>query len=302
MKERYITQGQKAISVLVDKVIDTAIFPVVQELMRNVDRLISIEKPSPAWNKKLQECLEQGYWPVIFANHQSHADIFAMTEVASYVLQMSRFRGFRVPSAVSMRTGHQGELIRLLLARAQEVIKPKRVGLVLAVRKKELKEFEIKPDNEAKAVFQVMKEAIAEGYGIGTFPEGTVKGGRSKNGNNPENIFGMQKIEKGALANIDTYLLENHFKGAVYIPFSTHGAFRVFSGDTKKPSLQAVVGALGFSVPPLIEGRLNMPVTGDEIRDAVGSAASLEDIDAFLMRKVAELLPPQAQGFYANDK
>lgn len=88
--------------------------------------------------------------------------------------------------------------------------------------------------------------------------------------------------------------------GTVLIPVGLHGGFRVFPGESLMPTLEGTLGVL-FS-RKMVDIKIGVPVTSDEVLNSIGENSrqrSPEEITTFLMRRVVELLPPNARGVYA---
>lgn len=290
MVERAIAQAQR----ITTSPFERAKLHFVRDvLLPRAPRLIEM-KVSAEFDKKFYALVRQGFWPVIYSNHQGHPDALGIAEVAEYLTHAMRgagfarrFNGVKLLVAASIKAGHQGETLRFLYEATEEQVKPKGLTFAGIVRKTDEEKYKMK---SSLGDLRTIIKAYQEGFGIATFPEATVEGGRPKD-DDLEDIRGMQKIQPETLIGIDELLRRHGALGALFITVGLHGGYRLLNPITHKPNHLAILGALGLPIKCM-----SVVVDAPLIKAEIPKNQNPED---FLMRQVAKLLPPHARGAYA---
>lgn len=247
-----------------------------------------------------REAMDTGI-PIIYANHQSHADGIALAVISDYLMRLSTLKGFAVPIAASMESGDQS----LELKKSFDLLRPAVEGMGLVsvpvTRKKDVKQYDM---DRRRITAEVSKfaEKIKEGYGIALLPEGSVQGGRHPAGSGIDEINGMQTAERGALLgfrNLVARVGKPIGKSPFFIPVGLHGGYRFVQspeGGKPKPTNRGWL-ALGLGMLSIrtmqIQANLGMPIRTEQLSLYQGQEEN------YLMRRVAELVPPIARGVYS---
>ncbi|MDO8583086.1 MAG: hypothetical protein Q7R51_00975 [bacterium] len=239
----------------------------------------------------------KGFLPIIVSSHTSHLDGLPLSVVAKILTDMTnlisgehRLKGFTVPIAASMETGNQGSIVKKATEHIKKIMAQQyNLQTMPYVRAKDEKQYDIPRDRHK--FLRDLTEQVRNGYGLALFPEATMQGGRTKRrifGRTER--FGMQEFKyMEAIAAI----AKRTGKEPLYIPIGIDGGFRLESPDNNRPTL-AYLREIFLTQPAqtkLVNARVGLPITQKEI----GSA----DINDFLGKTVAGLLPEKARGVYA---
>lgn len=257
-----------------------------------------------------QELISQGGIPLVYANHQSHADGIALAVIAEYLRDLAfratgdfSINGFVVPFAASMASGDQSEELK----ESYELLKgaSERKGLVgfTTTREKDEKLYGMR---KSMMELRPLIKRLHEGYGMMLLPEGTVQGGRHNEGADIEEIYGIQRVENDSLTEYfelmkEIFNRQGNGRRPFFMPVGLNGGFRIMQsteGDPPRPKLtpkgklSLILGGLtGLSLIK-IQANLLMPYDEEEITG---------DLNDYAMRKVASGVPPQARGIYKEE-
>lgn len=259
---------------------------------------------------RYQELIVRGGVPLVYTNHQSHADGIALAVIAGFLRDLAfqatgdfSINGFVVPFAASMASGDQSKELKDsydLLKGAGE-----RNGLVgyTTTREKDRKLYGM---GKLSMELRPLIKRLHEGFGMMLLPEGSVQGGRHPEGSDIEDIYGIQKVENDSLTEYfelmkEIFKRQGNGRWPFFMPIGLHGGFRIMQsteGDPPKPKLTSkgklslILGSLtGLSLIS-IQANLLMPYNEEEV---VG------DLNDCAMRKVALGIPPQARGIYKDE-
>lgn len=270
---------------------------------------------------RIRELIAAGGVPILYANHQSHADGMALAVISGYLRKLAsrnpndyQLRGLVIPIAASMASGDQSQELKETYDSLKGGAFRKGFEGFPITRRKDQQQFGM---SRAKIITELRPfiNRLEKGYGIAILPEGTVQGGRHREGEDIEQIYGMQEVQEDSL--IDFFQLIKRVLGEgrkpFYMPVSLHGGFRILQSpqevDKPKPTLtrkgriSIYLGVIGLS---LLKIRTNLlrPFTEDEIVADLGSNWRKNGpiFNRYAMTKIAPFLPPVARGVYADSQ
>lgn len=183
------------------------------------------------FNRSLQKLVFAGYWPVVYSNHESHFDVYPLTDIAQNIMGITnavldvvaaleddnsdnRMKGFVLPIASTLDSGDQGKVLKSALDASLEYAKQRGLSTIPFTRPKD--ETLLRAQGREKEILKnsgarLLRRWI-EGYGIVIFPEATVAGGRPRRilrgegdfytAEDLEQISGMQEAEEPHLGNL----------------------------------------------------------------------------------------------------
>ena len=282
---------------LIDRFVITM---VINDLPRFIES-IPINLPR-AFEQEFAEKMHnqaKGVVPIIVASHTSHMDALPLAKTAKMLVEINhcfsdinQLQGFVIPVASSMATGHQGSVVKEGTERMQQIVSQKyHLEAVPYTRHRDTEKYGLKRDNNVSSMLNLVRK-VKERHGIAIFPEATMQAGRiKKNGlPNATERYGMQEFKD--MEGI-TRIVSLAGKEPLYIPVGIDGGFRLESPDNNRPTL-AYLGEIFLSRPAetkLVSVRVGLPITREGLGD--------QNINDFLGKKVAMLLPQEARGVYA---
>lgn len=263
------------------------------------------------------ELIADGEVPIVYANHQSHADGIALVVLAEYLRNLASeipngypLRGLGLILASSMVSGDQSVQLTQIFDLLKSSAKKMGAELIPVTRNKDVIQYGMSRIHSF-AETRLIIEKLKEGYGIGFLPEGTVEPGRHREGDSREKIKGMQEVANNNL--IDIFRLakkvvrRSREAKPFYQPFALHGSFRILEClEGGKPKLtplgklSLIMAALGLPCPLKIQATLLKPFTEEEIVADLG-ANWIDDSPTFnryAMERIAPFVPPVARGVY----
>lgn len=285
-------------------------FFLKEQFVPKVIDFVVLEKPPVAFEEKIKKDVAAGYENIVlYSNHQMHLNAFATAQASEYIIGLLReisiseekFGWFRLLAAKSILTGHQGRDLQIVYEKVKELVAPKGLELVEIVRDKDIEKYGLVPQNKEETPAYQVINTFRKRCGLGFYPEASIEGGRRKGILGA--IKGMQKIQEGMLANIFEYL--DGKGGGLFIPMSVNGGYKIVSSDNYQLSKWIILASIFDFLPafPIERAKLGMPINTGEIKHFFkGKEYTKEDIDTFLMLKVAEILPQSAQGDYRKDR
>lgn len=267
-------------------------------LIPTSDRVVAKPEFPQHFDESFCDHVADGYWPVMIANHQHWFDLIAIGRVVSHLrtlmnksLPSKVFRGFRLAVAASITSGHQGEDLQYLYEAAENKARSYGIEPVEVAREKDRSLFGFR---RLRKAVRVLLHSKPDGYGIASFPEGSVDGGRSRIPNgDPEDIIGMIQPQPDDIALGLINASRKNGDRFVIIPVGLHGSYRTMDLHIRSiRSIRTKVIRSWLLNAPLVSEVVGMPITTDEVH------ASSEDVPTFVMQQIATLVPPQAQGIY----
>lgn len=253
--------------------------------------------------------------PILIFNHEGHADAISTAIISRKLTGITNetrsdedlFRGFMLTVAASLETGHQN----LFLQEGMRVVKKKLPRYNMStepfVREQDRERYGITSDNEAYVakLMEIAKKGVNRSAdGLAFYPQGSVESGRHiKEGPNKNHIKGMQKFNCDELYNLIKIIEARYHRKVLLIPVGSHGAGNVISPDHRRPTLKTVTTLVRKNPESMMSIKVGMPIKWSDLKKQIeerkGQKATAEDLEEFLGKTIASLLPPDARGVYA---
>ncbi|MEK7517309.1 MAG: hypothetical protein AAB583_02075 [Patescibacteria group bacterium] len=243
--------------------------------------------------------------PIIVASHTSHMDGAPLASITKTLTDLTNsltgetdgFKGFVIPIASSMRSGHQGDMVKMGILEMEEITEEQfHLMTIDYTRKSDTQRYGL--NSNLPTYINGLKQKVEEGYGIAVFPEGTMTAGRSERRSliGKSQRFGMQKFKD---MNTLIKLSEDMGNKILLIPVGIHGGYRLESPDNNRPTTRYLIETVlrhptnlwHPTKTSLVRVKVGLPINYENV--------SVEDINTFLGETVAALLPPEARGVYA---
>jgi len=255
-------------------------------LMESVCHLFDIHFPE-AYLRKAVNLIKAGAFPIIVSNHQSHADVIVHALIAERIIKETGglLKGFRIPYAISVSTGHQGKNINFLFRFLKDWFEERGLLPFPVTRDKDKSEYGI--TDLSRHSVPALKNAGREGFGVSILPEGTVQAGRKDH-------YSIHRMRHGVEGGIE---LAKQTGNVLFLPVSIHGTYNVFNPDRRLPSLNAtistLVGLAGIHGRSLASVTVGDPILRNSFPKDKGFSTT-----KFLMGRIAQQLPLIAQGVH----
>jgi hypothetical protein len=265
----------------------------------------------PGFNDRYQQLIQEGYYPVLYLNHQSHPDGPVASRIIRRLIMLTNearpnepIKGFKMLVTITMGDGKQGPVVKAGEEQFDDYMVKNGVTTLKAARTKDQK-MGASADNHA-----VMKELLAapgDNFGVAIFPEGGMEDGRralvnGKRVGHRDQINGLQEPPEGFLARIYQSLSHHGKNKIMYIPAGVFGGYRILDPENSRPTLSAALAAFGLVNPAgLMMANVGMPETTTEIQEKFGTSLKRENVfkvSTHLMGNLKPLLPSQAWGVF----
>lgn len=293
---------------------DAATKLAVSELTRHKDKLLDIvprfAQGFDAFFELYKNSLSQGYYPILYSNHQSHADVLVHTSLAdsfTYLTNIAnpdqKFPGFYLPYATSVGTGDQGTFLSEFLKQFEPSINDRSLYLLPYTRQKDSIQYGTQTNNVT--FLRSLVQVIRQGYGLSLLPEASVQGGRK----NPQTgtIYGMQPFTGVDFEQI-IKILDREGKKPVFIAIGIHGTYIWQSPEKRRANLGPAANLLlTHKDLPLLHVLIGNPFVYDSLESIsrlknigvlVRDYTSPAELTEVLAQKVAMILPNEARGFF----
>lgn len=283
---------------------------------RGFNAIVDLKVPD-GFEGRFSELIIDGV-PIVYANHQSHADGIALSVVSEYLrnlaaktLKTSPLRGFAVPIAASMSSGDQSIELKRSFDLIKGTVMSKGVDPIPVTRKKDAISYGMSRQALAREALPFV-DRLRRNFGIGSFPEASVQGGRHPEGATIEEIYGMQEVVDSGLIDLIKLakkVLGSEGKRPFFVPLGLHGSFRFMDcpeAGKPKPTLNGwaalIKGIVGLPVGMKIQASLVMPFGEDQLIQGIGIDWSEKTLDSnrYLMEQVAQAIPYVARGIYGR--
>jgi 1-acyl-sn-glycerol-3-phosphate acyltransferase len=271
----------------------TAASPIITLGSERINKNTPVNYEEGFWQEFIP-ALNEGYVPLVLANHESHFDGTTISKVAGELTHEGWLMGFMMPLAASLDNGDQGGKMKALYRSQYPLLRRNSTVPLNITREKDKESY-----NEKANLIRVIRdlvEYINEGYGIVQFPEGETTGGKiGKSGIRN----GMIPFKKDAIRSL-LLAVEKAGRMPLIIPVSIDGGFRVLNPDRKLPTRNAIRVGMGRSNPPLVNVTVGFPIKADE-----GEIAKLiknknwVGVNEHVGRRIAGHLPQLQRGVYA---
>lgn len=269
-----------------------------QRLVEKIIIKTSVERPY-GFDVSFVGAAVDGYLPIIVSNHASHADGAAVSKLTRHLTNLflmygdAHFRGYNMPLAISLLTGHQGWFLRMGYHYAEAPMENNHLFALPLVREKDHEKYGMKLGMREKGEYLVsLRKRVEEGYlGIVLFPEGTTEGGKTEGDGS---FKGMQPFEEGSIAGHVGRLKKYSGRKIMIIPIAITGGHQVINSNTKGIPIQSVLRILDLSMFRIKVGG----VIREDDRD-FSEAKKPGEVDRLVGRRIAQLLPAEMRGVYA---
>lgn len=278
---------------------------------RVIDNVVIVNS-TVAVEGRFQQLIAEGGVPIVYANHQGHADGLAMAKVAEHLRDLTLqngqhfVRGLAVILAKSMVSGHQSKELTSIYDLVIGACRQRGVVPIPITRKKD-EGYGLSRLQVAAEILPLIK-SLRDGYGMAFLPEGSVQGGRHPKGSGIENIYGIQELDNNRLMEFFQLISRKISRKPFFMPIGLHGSYRIMqSEEGSKPKLTpkgkwSLIAALGMPIGVLrIKTNLLMPFAEEEIIQDLGSDW-LKDgpvFNRYAMKRLLPGIPSAAQGVYS---
>lgn len=289
------------------------------QINKRLPKIVRITDEITEVTPRILELAKAGSVPEIVVGHFSHLDPVVGSELCQRLVKLAadagigeNMTGFAVTIASSVPNGRQSKLMEAMYGTVEEYVNTRNVELFPITRIKDQRVYGMgKGYNELRPLIHKLRQ---KGVGAMIFPGGTVQAGRHPQGASGNEIFGLQKVEGNDL--LEVYgLMERSGRhiGQVpyFLPIGVDKTYLLFSSDKLRPTVAGIASLYpGFSrllsfgsfEQIVVDIRVGMPLTADDMKSSLGAdwKKNSQDTNDFLMKKVAELLPPHARGYYSS--
>ena len=275
---------------------DRATHYIGRRLAEKIIARTTVERPA-SFNMLFSLAISTGYLPIIVANHASHADGMAVSKVTRHLTRIAQasspdgnFKGFSMPLAKSLLTGHQGWFLRMMYHLAEKPMKRNGLFALPLVREKDIDMYKME-DNTREYLASFRRRVEGNYGGIMLFPEGTTEGGKK---DEEGNFKGMQPFEEKSISAHMKLLKKHSGRRVVIIPAGITGGSEIINSETKGIPLYSFLKILDLSMLRITLGEI-IPDDGSEFSHLRTS----DDINRFVGGRIARLLPSEMRGVYA---
>lgn len=274
-------------------------------VLERVDGFITYVEGARENIEKAQGLIVDGYVPVLYANHQSHADKLVLSGITQRLAQSGaddQFGGFLVPVAVTIESGAQGAYIQQLMVLFETLYRDRGYGPDVPFITDNDRQARGAVGNNTESVKRLM-DAPRNRHGLVMFPEATLEGGRIGSNGNLNGMQDVMQITGSGLIGYPKFWLKRGRGEAVFMPVGISGSYRMYPPDPGRDRIspEVVMGISGDGPSaPIVSISAGNPYTYTELRDEFKEEPDSKRKDHLdlMMRKVAELLPETERGHY----
>lgn len=245
--------------------------------------------------------IREGYLPILVGNHQSHIDGITislvsrtLTGVANEQLPSDKkIKGFALVLASSLYSGHQGAMMKGFFDETSPIIEKRGLFPVLHTRPKDRTEYKMRAESVGQ--FKELVDMVRDSFALVAFPEGTTTAGKTNTDGQPN---GMQDFLPSSVRMLIGAALEGDRK-AMIIPVSLSGGPKIYSPDTKLPTVSAIRAGFNLGESGLLRVYVSKPMLSDQ-----GDLGKLyknrdwERLNTLVALKIADHLPINEKGKY----
>jgi 1-acyl-sn-glycerol-3-phosphate acyltransferase len=276
-------------------------------VLRQVDGLINHPEGTPENVHRARSLIRDGYVPVLYANHQSHADKLVLSGIIQSLAAddcRTRISQFLVPVAATIESGAQGDYVQQLLSLFDPLYRDRGYGPDVPIITPNDRQARGIEGSNTESIRRLMNAPLDK-HGLVMFPEATLTGGRRSDDGS---LNGMQEVTAttgSGLVGYPKFWLKRKHGEAVYLPVGISGSYRLYPADPGRSEIPAEVIAgivEGRPSPALVTVSVGRPFTFTELRDAVDGEPDHRQTSHLdlMMGKVAELLLAEERGHYAR--
>jgi hypothetical protein len=275
------------------------------ELLRRIDGFITHPGATLENIEKARDLIRDGHVPLLYANHQSHADKLVVSGLIQMLLQHgseAAIADFLVPVAATIESGDQGGYIQQLLTLFEPLYRDRGFGPDIPIITANDRETRGAEGSNTESVRRLMS-APRDRHGLVMFPEATLTGGRQAGDGVVNGMQEVTALNGSGLVGYPKFWLKRKLGNAVYLPIGISGSYRLYPPDPGRNEIapEVIAGIVGGGeTNALVAVSAGTPFTYTDLRDAIGEEPDhkQETHLEFMMGKVAELLPTEEQGYY----
>ncbi|HEY1970136.1 MAG TPA: hypothetical protein VGH89_19430 [Pseudonocardia sp.] len=278
-------------------------------LLRRIDGFITHTEATLENIEKARDLIRHGHVPLLYSNHQSHADKLMVSGIIQMLLQHgsdASITDFLVPVAATIESGEQGGYIQQLLSLFEPLYRDRGFGPDIPIITANDRQTRGAEGSNTESVRRLMN-APRDRHGLVMFPEATLTGGRRADDGV---LHGMQEVTAlngSGLVGYPKFWLKRKLGQAVYLPIGISGSYRIYPPDPGRNEIapEVIAGILGDGeTEALVTVSAGSPFTYTELRDEIGEEPDHKQNGhlELMMGKVAELLPTEEQGYYRRSK
>lgn len=282
-----------------EKIAGVVLRPASTYVSERIIRHAQIELPEGFLTEYVM-AIDSDYAPILVSNHASHADAAVAAKLISLLRKIAnrtlpddeQMMGFNVPLAKSLLTGHQGGYLRQAYLGSEPVIEANGFYAVPIARSQDQDpERYAMPGNEREYLANTRRRMLAGFTGTVLFPEGTTEGGKIREDGK---LVGMIPLQRNS---ISTHISLTHryaHKKVVIITAGITGGIEAINPNTKRAPFRIIARVRHADAFKITAGGI---IKEDDLDFA--ALKRPEEINDFIGRKIAELLPPPMRGVYA---
>jgi 1-acyl-sn-glycerol-3-phosphate acyltransferase len=274
-------------------------------LLRQIDGFITYAEGTLENIEKARGLIRTGHVPVLYANHQSHADKLVLSGIVQSLVQPDvDDQGPRlvVPVAATIESGAQGAYVQRLMSLFEPLYLDRGYGPDAPLTTHNDRQTRGIESSNTESLRRLMN-APRDNIGLVIFPEATLQGGR-RGGDGALN--GIQEVTPGTgsgLIGFPRSWLKRRMGEAVFIPVGISGSYRLYPPDPGRNEIspRVITDILeGEPTEALVVASTGDPFTYADLKDGAGEEPDPKNKRHLniMMDKVAELLPAEQGGFY----
>lgn len=275
------------------------------QILRRIDGFITHTDGTRENIESTRRLIGQGYIPVLYANHQSHADKLVLSGITDSLARRDtddRVTDFLVPVAATIESGAQGAYIQLLMSLFEPLYLDRGYGPDVPFVTENDRQTRGVQGSNTESVKRLM-DAPRDKHGLVIFPEATLQGGRRGPDGAPNGIQEVTSVTGSGLIGYPKFWLKRKLGEAVFVPVGISGSYRMYPPDPGRNEISPEVMAgivKGGPTEPIVAVSAGRPFTYADLRDEVGEEPDPKEqkhLD-LMMSKVARLLPAGERGRY----
>jgi hypothetical protein len=274
-------------------------------ILRRIDGFITHTQETLDNIEITRDLIRDGHVPLLYANHQSHADKLMLSGLIQMLLRHDSdapIADFLVPVAATIESGEQGGYIQQLLALFEPLYRDRGFGPDVPIITANDRQTRGTEGSNTESVRRLMN-APRDRHGLVLFPEATLTGGRRTDHGVLNGVQEVTAVNGSGLVGYPKFWLRRKLGHAVYLPIGISGSYRLYPPDRDRSEIspEVIAHILGDGgTEALVTVSAGTPFTYADLRDAIGDEPDHNQkrhLD-LMMGKVAELLPVEEQGYY----
>lgn len=275
-----------------------------QLLLRRIDLLTEYTNSDDRVGR-FSDLIDSGAYPIIYSNHTHHLNIAAFSRIwdaldvrpqKAYVIVAHSLTAGKQTPDLARRSNAIKKLLASNNLHFLEVARPKDIE---EYRQSGVVEEEIKrAQRQSAESMRTVLESISDNEGLFVFPAGTTEEAvLDKDGVRP----GMLEVRTPIMPHVLERAMRKGREVAL-LPVGNANTFRIAEPRGTSPTISAKLGIgmdmLGFVPNKLAKVVIGEPYTLSEMATEGTDLRASNEVNDYVMGKVAMLLPPEARGYY----